>query len=111
MSHHLSQEKALLLGLEIGGTKLQLVAAETPRDMVLRQRIALPPRTGAADILQHISTALEAWKGVKWKAAGIGFGGPVDWPKGTVHCSHHIAGWDGMDLCGWLSTSSLSDFR
>jgi glucokinase len=92
-----------LLGIEIGGTKLQLVAAETPRSILRRQRLAVEPGEGAWEIRRHIAAALEAWKGVKWKAAGIGFGGPVDWKTGRVHCSHQVAGWDDADLCGWLS--------
>jgi glucokinase len=94
----------LLLGIEIGGSKLQLVAAETPGSILRRQRLTVEPGESALHIREHITAALSEWKGIQWKAAGVGFGGPVDWKTGRVHCSHHVAGWDGMDLGSWLSS-------
>jgi glucokinase len=96
-------ENELLLGIEIGGSKLQLVAAKSPGSMVRRQRIAVEPGDCALDIRRRIATALQAWEGIRWLAAGVGFGGPVDWKHGRIHCSHQVAGWDKMDICGWLS--------
>lgn len=93
----------LLLGIEIGGSKLQLLAALSPGSEVRRQRITVAPGECAADIRRHIATALQAWAGTQWRAAGVGFGGPVDWQRGRIHCSHQVSGWDDVDLCDWLS--------
>ena len=74
-----------------------------PGTIVRRQRITLEAGENAWDIREHIATALQLWQGTNWLAAGVGFGGPVDWKTGKIHCSHQIAGWDKMDLRGWLS--------
>ena len=63
----------------------------------------MEPGDCALDICNYIKTALQAWEGIEWQAAGIGFGGPVDWKNGRIHCSHHVVGWDKMDFSGWLS--------
>lgn len=36
-------------------------------------------------------------------AAGVGFGGPVDWRTGRICCSHQIEGWSEFPLGEWLS--------
>jgi predicted NBD/HSP70 family sugar kinase len=95
--------KELLLGIEIGGTKLQLVAAETPRNIVRRDRLTVEPGANAVTIQESIEVALAAWPEIKWKSAGVGFGGPVDRKLGRVFCSHQVSGWDGVDLGGWLT--------
>ena len=96
-------EDKLLLGIEIGGSKLQLAAAQSPGSMVRRQRITVARGECAGDIRRHIATVLQAWEGTHWQAAGVGFGGPVDWKRGRIHCSHQVAGWDDVDIGGWLS--------
>lgn len=96
-------EKELLLGIEIGGSKLQLGAANSPGSIVRRQRLLVKPGESALDICGHIATALRAWQGTRWQAAGVGFGGPVDWKNGRIHCSHQVTGWESMDICSWLS--------
>lgn len=99
----MSSEKELLLGIEIGGTKFQLAAAEAPGEIVHWQRITQETGVTASDIREQIATSLQLWGGIKWRAAGVGFGGPVDWRNGRVHCSHQIDGWDKVDFCTWLS--------
>lgn len=94
-----------LLGIEIGGTKVQLVAAEpaAPGVIIRRHRIRVTPGEGARKLCGHIGAALQGWGGPGWQAAGIGFGGPVDWRQGRIHCSHQVSGWEGMDLGRWLA--------
>ena len=99
----MAPENELLLGIEIGGSKLQLYAANSLQSIVHRQRLAVAHGASASDIRRQIALALETWPGTKWRAAGIGFGGPVDWRRGRTHCSHQVAGWDQMNLRGWLS--------
>jgi glucokinase len=99
----MAPENELLLGIEIGGSKLQLYAANSPRSIVHRQRLAVERGASASDIRGQLAIAVQAWEGTKWRAAGVGFGGPVDWRRGRTHCSHQVAGWDQMDLRGWLA--------
>jgi glucokinase len=99
----------MYLGIEIGGTKLQIglgpgdgtLAAlwrggvdvvrggEGIREQIVREVPALLERAGVAR---------EQVRGV-----GVGFGGPVDDADQTVIKSHQIAGWDGFPLARWLT--------
>jgi len=99
----MSSNDKLLLGIEIGGTKVQLAVAAAPGTILRRHRIQVAPGDGAPEICGHIAKALKAWGNTAWRAAGIGFGGPVNWREGRVHCSHQVAGWEGVDLRRWLS--------
>jgi len=94
-----------ILGIEIGGTKLQ--AALGTRDGAiteLRQGRA-HPEEGAAGILRWFETAVPALlkdTGASPAAVGVGFGGPVDSARGTVLTSHQVAGWEGVELKSWF---------
>ena len=92
----------LLLGLEIGGTKLQLVAGASPGHILLRQRLLVDRAWGAAAICEQIKIALGQWAGIRWRAAGVGFGGPVDWRSGRICCSHQVDGWKDLNFRSWL---------
>ncbi len=91
------------LGIEIGGTKLQLgIGAGDGSDFVAFERRDIDIANGAAGILTQIEEA-----GCKLIAAhpvqriGIGFGGPVDSGLGRVIKSHQVAGWDDVPLGAW----------
>jgi glucokinase len=92
----------LLLGLEIGGSKLQLVAAGSPTRILRRQRLHLERGASATAIRERIQTALSQWADTRWRAMGVGFGGPVDRRSGRICCSHQVDGWNDVDLRGWL---------
>src|SRR5262245_48827040 len=93
----------MFLGIEIGGTKLQLgVGAGDGSAIVARERLAGDTERGAEGILdeiERVGTALFAKYPIR--AIGIGFGGPVDPIAGEVVKSHHISGWDGFPLVSW----------
>ena len=91
------------LGIEIGGTKLQLVRGEG--NGRIHQRCTLPvvPAAGAAGIRVQITQAVaELVRARPVTAVGVGFGGPVDWQTGRICRSHQIEGWSEFDLGGWL---------
>ena len=93
----------LFLGIEIGGTKLQIVTGGANAKIRERHRFTVEADKGAAGIRRQIETALaEILKTVKPAAVGVGFGGPVDWRTGRICKSHQIEGWSGFDLAGWL---------
>lgn len=92
------------LGIEIGGTKLQIVAGNGAGVIEERFRRAVRPAEGAAGIRRQIEeTICQLAPRVKPAAIGVGFGGPVDWQTGVICCSHHIAGWADFPLGEWLS--------
>jgi glucokinase len=98
----------MYLGIEIGGTKLQIglgagdgVLAGLWRETVnvtagpegIRRQI----RRAVPELLVRSGLERTALKGV-----GIGFGGPVDDATHTVIKSHQIEGWDNYPLAGWI---------
>jgi glucokinase len=95
-------------GIEIGGTKLQVVAADEDLTIRERKRFLVDKARGATGIREQIERAIgELRKGWTAKAVGIGFGGPVNWRTGQICCSHHIEGWSEFPLGSWVQ--SLAD--
>ena len=98
-----------LLGIEIGGTKLQLGIGRGDGNLVALERLRVDPSRGAADILEQIATAVPALlershlERNQIEAIGIGFGGPVDTARGRTQRSYQVAGWDDFPLTAWLS--------
>lgn len=93
----------LFAGIEIGGTKLQLVTGDERGKIVERRKLAVEVKRGAQGIRKQIETALpELLAGRKARAIGVGFGGPVDWKKGKICRSHQIEGWAEFDVAAWL---------
>lgn len=91
------------LGIEIGGTKLQLVLGDESATIHERKKITVDPARGAAGIREQIEQALPELLGRhSLQGAGIGFGGPVDWRNGRICRSHQIEGWSEFDLGGWV---------
>lgn len=96
------------LGIEIGGTKLQIglgpgngtldalwratVDVAAGPEGIRRQILAAVP-----ELLSRTGYARSAVRGV-----GIGFGGPVDDASRTIIKSHQIAGWDDFPLAAWI---------
>jgi glucokinase len=99
----------MYLGIEIGGTKLQLGVG--PGDGTIRHlwRGTVDPAAGGPGILKQIEAAIPellqksflAFRDLK--AVGVGFGGPTDDETQSVIKSHHIHGWDGFPIGDWVT--------
>lgn len=90
------------LGLEIGGTKLQLVAGHADGSLIRRWRHPVDPTAGAEGILCQIGAWLPEALAAQPRALGVGFGGPVNWRTGRIARSHQIKGWSEFPLGDWL---------
>ena len=92
----------LFLGIEIGGTKLQVAVGDAAgRSLVSVARADVDPAGGAEGILTEIERLAQPLLAEHRPAAvGIGFGGPVD-RAGRVVKSHHIHGWEDFPLADW----------
>jgi glucokinase len=97
------------IGIEIGGTKLQVGVG--PDDGRLRGLwrgavdLAAGPEGIRRQIVEAVPIAL-AQAGLRRdevRGVGIGFGGPVDDHTRTVIKSHQIEGWDDFPLADWIS--------
>lgn len=93
----------MYLGIEIGGTKLQLaVGAGDGSPLVALERAEVDPLLGAKGILSQIEAMGSALlKKHDVTRIGIGFGGPVEPALGRVTTSHQISGWDEYPLVQW----------
>jgi glucokinase len=99
----------MFLGIEIGGTKLQLGLG--PGDGTLTQlwRDTVDVAAGPEGIRRQIIAAVPELLGraslehSQVKGAGIGFGGPVDDVTRTIIKSHQIEGWDNFPLADWIA--------
>lgn len=91
-----------LIGIEIGGTKLQVVLGDAAGTIHRRFRFAVERARGAEGIRDQIARALAEPAARTARAVGVGFGGPVDWRTGRLCCSHHVAGWSDFPLGDWL---------
>lgn len=92
-----------ILGIEIGGTKLQLVAGDADARITARRRFTVDKARGGAGIREQIQAALpELIDVARPVAIGVGFGGPVDSATGQICCSHQIEGWSEFPLGEWL---------
>ena len=90
-------------GIEIGGTKLQVVAGDACGKIGERRKFAVDREKGAAGIREQIEHGLrDLLLTQKPTAVGVGFGGPVDWKAGKICRSHHIEGWLDFELGKWL---------
>lgn len=93
-----------LLSIEIGGTKLQLIAYSVRAKPLKRWRYNIDKDKGAIGIREQIETCLnEAKQEFIILETGIGFGGPVDSFTGIIGISHQIEGWSGFPLTAWVS--------
>jgi glucokinase len=99
----------MFLGIEIGGTKLQLGLGRGDGVITALWRGTVNSAEGCEGIRETIVAAVpellekanaerSAIRGV-----GIGFGGPTDDATQTVIKSHQIAGWDGFPIAHWMT--------
>jgi glucokinase len=91
------------LGIEIGGTKLQIAAGTADGTILERRRFAVDRAAGGQGIRDRLAVvAPEFAREVKPAAIGVGFGGPVDWKRGRIGQSHQLGGWRDFPFAEWL---------
>jgi glucokinase len=98
----------MFLGIEIGGTKVQLGLGEGDGVLCGLWRGPVDVPAGAEGIRRQIAKAVPELLGKAGLAKdqvngiGIGFGGPVDDQTRKVIKSHQIEGWDNFPLADWI---------
>ena len=100
------------VGIEIGGTKLQLVVGTSAGIILARRRFQVDRARGAEGICEKIAEAIpQLISADQVCAIGVGYGGPVHGRTGQVAKSYHIPGWSGFPLGAWLhETTGLPVF-
>ena len=87
------------LAIDIGGTKFTLALFEGGR-MTVRESRATDRELGREWMLGQIAGILAGWKNIE--RCGIGFGGPVDFPRQRVALSTHVGGWRDFPLSQYV---------
>ncbi|MEZ5276533.1 MAG: ROK family protein [Opitutaceae bacterium] len=99
----MSSSDQRFLGIEIGGTKLQVSVGTAMGTLIETARANVPKGAGGGEIraiILDLCRQLIANHAVS--GVGAGFGGPVDIRTGTIARSHQVEGWDGFSLRSWL---------
>lgn len=92
------------LGIEIGGTKLQIVAGDATGRIARRWRADADRAGGGSAIRGQLIQGIGELRGAADVAAiGVGFGGPVDHLTGRIARSHQVEGWEGFPIRDWVS--------
>lgn len=92
-----------LLGIEIGGTKLQIVVGDDAGRIIHRWRSPAERAGGGPAIARQIEQGLKPLlEQFRPRAVGVGFGGPIDTRTGRICRSHQIEGWENFALRDWL---------
>src|SRR5688500_12737207 len=99
----------MYLGIEIGGTKLQLGLGRGDGHIAALWRGAVNPAEGGEGIRKQIVAAVPELLAkadtdrALLRGVCIGIGAPTADATRSVIKSHHIAGWDGFPLADWVS--------
>ena len=92
-------ERGPLVGIEIGGTKLQVVLGDAAARITARWRATADRAGGGPAILKQIEAGLrDLLAGRRPRAVGVGVGEPVDVVAGRTCRSHQVDGWDDVPL-------------
>jgi glucokinase len=103
----------MFLGIEIGGTKLQIGVGDaqhpTLAQMVIRHVPAAIPgnkQDRAAIIREMIADVVPTLiQKYPIQQIGIGFGGPVNSQTGVTVISHQVDGWEAFPLRNWCESN------
>ncbi|MEY5016866.1 MAG: hypothetical protein RIS92_3224 [Verrucomicrobiota bacterium] len=94
----------IYVGVEIGGTKTQLMAGDDEGRVLERRRFEVERELGAEGIRGCLEAEVPRLvRDFGAVGVGVGYGGPVDWRTGRIAKSFHVSGWDGFPLGDWLS--------
>lgn len=94
-----------LMGIEIGGTKIQVgVRAAGETQLIHLERFEVDRGATARTILDRLScVGRDLIHKYEVRQVGVAFGGPVDRKAGRAVTSHQVAGWDAFDWRGWAA--------
>ena len=92
------------LGIEIGGTKLQITLGDINGTILKKSRTDVGDIKEAKNIRDKIEPGIRDFLASdKIESIGVGFGGPVNHKEGTIAVSHQVKGWKGFHLAEWLN--------
>ena len=99
-------DDGVFIGIEIGGSKLQLVAGDALSRVTRRVRLSVTRGSDGSQICSQIEAGLAELRGAQHTpvaGVGVGFGGPVDRETGRIVRSHQVPGWENFPLRDWIA--------
>jgi len=92
-----------IIGVEIGGTKLQATLADSGSlEAICSLRETIVPAKGAEGIRHQLEAMIHSFQSQhEIDAMGIGFGGPLNAKTGIITKSHQVDGWEQFPLAHW----------
>src|SRR5690348_2392080 len=96
----------VLVGIDIGGTKIAIAAADPDGRLLSRRRIPTRTELGPSVALESICLSIEELLGdadARLIAIGIGCPGPLDIPNGLVLSPANLRTWNRVPLVEKLS--------
>ncbi|HXI18043.1 MAG TPA: ROK family protein [Chloroflexota bacterium] len=99
--------KRIVAGVDIGGTNQTVAVAAADGRILDKCRLHSASGATAAELVTGVTAALDdllSSTGAPLSRIGVGFGGPVDFERGAILTSHHVAAWDSYPLVEQLST-------
>lgn len=93
-----------VIGLDIGNTRITVAIVTPSGDVHTMIRRPTDAAGGAAACYRQIEDMLKGLIAkamecsINLRCIGVGFGGPVDYERGRIIRSHHVAGWDDFPL-------------
>ena len=95
------------IGVEIGGTKLQVFLGNSNMEIIKKSLINVGEIKSADIIKEKIEHVIrEFLESDNVCGIGVGFGGPIDYETGTIAASHQVKGWSGVNLKQWFENIS-----
>ncbi|MEH6514288.1 MAG: ROK family protein [Maribacter arcticus] len=92
------------LGIEIGGTKIQMVSSDQDLNIVHHSHFLVGEIKDAHFIQQEIEKRIgEHLSRYPTQSIGVGFGGPIHAETGQILTSFQVHGWEGFNLKNWLT--------
>ncbi|MBM3264965.1 MAG: ROK family protein [candidate division Zixibacteria bacterium] len=97
-----------ILGIDIGGTKLAVVAADRGGNVLHKVRRATEAARGPRVIVDTLcdmareAMTMAATDPNDIAGIGVSCGGPLDTATGMVYSPPNLPGWDGIPLKAWL---------
>lgn len=101
-----TKTEPLYLGVEIGGTKQQIIIGDENGNIVDKLSERVPIRDGARDILAWTKAKLPLLRDKydNIKAIGVGFGGPIESETSRILISVQVPGWKDFKLKDWFES-------
>lgn len=95
------------IGIEIGGTKLQIFLGNMNMEIIRKSLIDVGEIKSADNIRGKIEHVIQEFLEIDNVCGiGVGFGGPIDYKTGTIAASHQVKGWSGFNLQKWFENIS-----